>query len=88
MPNKMTWEEIKAQFPDEWVALVNYEPTSAIGVEGTLIVHNPNKKEFHAALRTLLPAYREVAVRYTGQLIKNPEIPLLWQISRTSSTEN
>lgn len=88
MGQKMTWDEIKDQFPNEWVALVNYERTSAIGVKGTLIVHNSNKKEFHITLRTLLPAYRDVAVRYTGQLIKNPEIPLLWQIMNTNSTGN
>ncbi len=84
MGQKMTWEEIKDQFPNEWVALVNYERTSAIGVKGTLIVHNSNKKEFHKSIRALMPQYGNIAVRYTGQLIKNPEIPLLWQISNTN----
>lgn len=81
MPEKMTWEEIKQNFPDEWVAVVDYQRTSAIGVAGTIVTHNSSKKAFHEKVRELMPIYHHIAVRFTGQLIKNPEIPLLWQIT-------
>ena len=84
MENKMSWNEIKKSFPNEWIAVVDYERTSAIGVQGTIITHNHDKKIFHELVKNLMPQYGKIAVRYTGQLIKNPEVPLLWQISNTN----
>lgn len=80
----MDWEKIKKRFPDEWIAVAKYKRTSAIGVSGTVIAHGHNKKTFHETVRKLMPKYHHIAVRYTGQLIKNPEIPLLWQILGTN----
>ncbi|MDP2599867.1 MAG: hypothetical protein Q8P84_03925 [Deltaproteobacteria bacterium] len=80
----MEWEEIKNNFPDEWIAVAEYRRTGAIGVNGTVIAHNPDKKTFHKAVKNLMPQYHNIAVRYTGKLIKNPEIPLLWQILDTN----
>lgn len=81
---KMEWEEIKNSYPDEWIAVAEYERIGAIGVSGTIIAHNPDKKTFHETVKNLMPQYHQIAVRYTGQLIKNPEIPLLWQILDTN----
>lgn len=83
MGEKMNWDELVRAFPNEWVALANYEQVGAIEVTGLVIAHNANKKAFHKTVRTLMPTYHNIAVRYTGQLIKNPEIPLLWQITHT-----
>ncbi|OGQ06271.1 MAG: hypothetical protein A2W61_02210 [Deltaproteobacteria bacterium RIFCSPLOWO2_01_44_7] len=83
MDQKMNWEVMVKTYPDEWIALANYEEKGAVEIIGTVIAHNPNKKTFHEKVRELMPQYRDVAVRYTGQLIKNPEIPLLWQITHT-----
>ncbi|OGQ45173.1 MAG: hypothetical protein A3H42_02315 [Deltaproteobacteria bacterium RIFCSPLOWO2_02_FULL_46_8] len=83
MGEKMNWQELIKAYPDEWVALADYEQKGAIEVTGTVIAHNPNKKIFHETIRELMPTYRDIAVRFTGQLIKNPEIPLLWQITHT-----
>ena len=80
----MDWKEIKNNFPNEWIAVAEYRRTSAIGVSGMVIAHNPNKQSFHETVKRLMPKYHHIAVRYTGQLIKNPEIPLLWQISNTN----
>ena len=84
MGQRMTWEEMKKRYPDEWVALSDYRETGAIEVTGIIIAHNPDKKTFHKTIRKLMPKYRDIAVRYTGKLINNPEIPLLWQITHTS----
>lgn len=73
-----------AAYPDEWVALADYKEDGAISIIGTVITHNPDKKAFHEKVRELMPQYRNIAVRYTGPLVKNPEIPLLWQITHTA----
>ncbi len=85
MQQRMTWDEIKVSFPNEWVALIDYERTGAIGVVGTIVSHHADKKLFHEALRPLMTQYGKIAVRYTGRLIKDAEnTPLLWQISNTN----
>ena len=83
MAKKMTWEEMREMFPDEWVALADYEMDGAINITGTVIAHDPDKKSFHKTVRKLMPKYHDIAVRFTGQLIKNPQIPLLGQITHT-----
>ncbi len=77
----MDWKEIVETYPCEWVAIANYKEDGATEIKGTVIAHNPNKKIFHEKVRELMPQYHDIAVRYTGQLIRNPEIPLLWQIT-------
>ncbi len=83
MGEKMTWSEMVRAFPDEWVALVDYKQTGAVEIEGEVVTHGPDRKEFHETVRKLLPEYGDMALRYTGELIKNPETPLLWQITPT-----
>ncbi len=84
METQMNWPEMVTAYPDEWVALSNYKEEGATEITGTVIVHNPNKKDFHKKVRELMPKYRDIAVRFTGKrLIQHPEIPLLWQITPT-----
>ena len=80
---KMSWNSIKKNFPDQWVALTHFEQKGVVAMEGFVIAHHPNRKEFHKIIGKLLPSYGNIAIRYTGTLVKNPEIPLLWQISPT-----
>ncbi len=82
--HKITWQELVKNFPDEWVALVDYTQKGAEDIEGTLVVHHPDRKKFHKAVGRVIPRYKDMALLYTGELIKNPEIPLLWQISHTN----
>lgn len=83
MKNQMSWNEIQKKFPDEWVALAQYHQKDAEEIEGIIITHHSNRYKFHDMLSKLLPTYGNVAIRFTGTLVKNPEIPLLWQISPT-----
>jgi len=83
MGQKMTWKAMVKTYPDEWVALANYEQGDTLDITGTVITHNSDKKTFHETVRKLMPRYHDIAVRYTGQLITNPDIPLLWQITHT-----
>jgi hypothetical protein len=84
--NRMTWSQLQKSFPDEWVALADYtedDNADEEDLEGVVVVHHPDRKAFHEKLGKVLPEYGDVAVRFTGDTIKNPEIPLLWQISDT-----
>lgn len=83
MENKMTWNEIKRNFPDEWVAVVDYKQSGATGIDGLVATHAPEKKVFYEAMKQVREQYSDVAVRYTGKRIKNAEIPLLWQITNS-----
>ncbi|MFH0799502.1 MAG: hypothetical protein V2A66_04895 [Pseudomonadota bacterium] len=84
MGQKMTWEEMKKAFPDEWIAVVNYTSNEAGDVDGDVVYHSNNKDDFYRDLEKLVKKYGDVAMEYTGERIKNPEIPLLWQISHTA----
>jgi hypothetical protein len=84
MGQKMTWEEMKRVFPDEWVALVNYNSNTSGNIDGEVIFHLQDKSAFYKHIGEILPQYDGIAIRYTGELIKNAEIPLLWQISHTA----
>jgi len=83
MEQKMGWIEIKKTFQDEWVALADYKLTGAIEVEGVIIAHHHDKDIFYKDLGQIRDQYPNIAVRFTGPMIKDPEIPLLWQITHT-----
>ena len=84
MGQKMTWDEMKKAFPNEWVAVVNYIPDDSGEVEGEVVAHFDDKDVFYGELKNLVPRYGDIAMRYTGERIKNAEVPLLWRISHTA----
>ncbi|MBI2335807.1 MAG: hypothetical protein HYU97_03480 [Deltaproteobacteria bacterium] len=83
MGQKMKWEDMVKNYPAEWVALIDYESKDALNIEGIVVAHDPDRNIFHHIVGDLLPKYGDMAIRYTGELVKNEEIPLLWQISHT-----
>ena len=83
MAQRMTWEEVKKVYPSEWVAFVSYTEKDGFPIEGIVVAHHPERELFHKLL-TGLTQYKDIAIRYSGQRIKNPEIPLLWQITGTN----
>ncbi len=79
---RLTWTEICARHPDEWVLLVdvdwidrvNYEFRSAV-----VLSHARGRREVFDRVRPLLPRYPELAHYYTGS-IRAPHP--LWKLSR------
>ncbi len=53
MGEKLTWEEIKKQYDQEWVELVDYDwpDGESHPRSGTLRSHAADKKEFHQQCR-------------------------------------
>ncbi|MCP4134784.1 MAG: hypothetical protein GY754_27665 [bacterium] len=64
MGKKMTWEEMKKNFPDEWLLIVDFElDSSGRIVAGTVSRHSKEKDDVYR-----LPALnRPSAFRYTGE---------------------
>jgi hypothetical protein len=64
MGQKMTWEDMKSAFPDEWLLITDYE-TDECGcvIIGTVERHSIEKEEVFK-----LPAVdKNCAFRYTGE---------------------
>lgn len=84
MGQKMTWEEMKKAYPDEWVAIVNSTTDEDGEIDGEVVAHFDDKEEFYRHAKDIVHRYGGMTMLYTGELIKNAETPLLWQISRTA----
>ncbi len=84
MPAILSWEEVVARYPNEWVAFTDYELVGPRAVQGTIIAHENNKKSLYQFLSQTVPPGGNVAVRYTGQLIKEDALPMLWVNSTIS----
>lgn len=79
MGQKMTWEEMREAYPNEWVAVVNYTSNELGDVDGEVVYHSDDKDDFYRHAKDVVNSYGGMAMRYTGELIKNAEVPLLWQ---------
>ncbi|MBI4861154.1 MAG: hypothetical protein HY815_12985 [Candidatus Riflebacteria bacterium] len=66
MGEKLTWDEIKKRFPDEWVVLVDSSFNENEDLtEGTVFAHGSNRDTIYDQCRR---APSPFAVRFTGQL--------------------
>ena len=62
---KMTWEEMKKTFPDEWLLVVDYEvDSSGHLVAGVVLRHSKSTDEVCAMPA---PEKKDFALRYTGE---------------------
>lgn len=88
MGKKMTWEEMKNAYPDEWVAISNVEgdvDTPFGNISGEVIIHDADEAAFTAQLKKK-SFNKTVDIRFTGEVLPdNPVGPILWQISDTNS---
>ncbi len=65
MGSKMTWEEMKKEFPNEWLMVVNFTVDRFGEVAaGEVIRHSKDKSEVYQPVPNL---YKEVFFSYTGE---------------------
>lgn len=83
MQQPMTWSEICRDFPNEWVAVVDYKREGPVEVNGVVVAHGPDRDRFKDEIVKAMQEHGKVAMRYTGELIQESELPLLWQIFPT-----
>ena len=65
MADKLSWNEIKRTYPDEWVVLVDYSMAGADPTDGVVIDHGRVKKQVYQRLRDIPD---KCAVMYTGEI--------------------
>jgi hypothetical protein len=65
MPQKLSWDEIRRQYPDEWVVLTDHRIDGIDIVEGIVVDHGAVKAEVYARLRN---SPNGSAVLYTGEI--------------------
>lgn len=66
---RLTWDEIRARYPDEWVALVDVDvidDASFIFRTAVVLVHGANGRELIRRAELLLPEVSSCAYLYTG----------------------
>lgn len=83
MTDQMAWSEICRAFPDEWVVVVDYENKGPVEVDGVVISHGPDRNRLKDEIVKAMQEHGRIAMRYTGDLIQESELPLLWQIFPT-----
>ena len=75
MAEKLTWDEIKRQYPDEWVILtepdVDRSTTTLLG--GRVFAHGKDRDEVHDQLKDV-PG--DFSIRWTGRLRSVGILPL------------
>lgn len=65
MQIKMTWQEMKKKYPNEWLMVVNYTLDKFGSIkEGEVLQHSPDRAGI--VLEHPHP-YKQVAFRYTGE---------------------
>lgn len=61
---RMTWEEMKVAFPDEWLLITDFETdTSGRLMSGIIERHSPSK----SVVYTPPAPQKPIALRYTGE---------------------
>ena len=84
MQQPMSWNDICRAYPNEWVAVVDYKREGPVEVSGVVVGHAPERTQFYTSTEKILQKYDRVALRYTGELVQESDLPLLWQISHTA----
>lgn len=65
MANKLSWDEIKTRYPDEWVVVTNYHIEGIDLLDGIVVDHGKVKKDVYARLRQ---TPNGSAIWYTGEI--------------------
>jgi len=75
MNDLLSFEEIKARFPAEWVLVVDYQTDASLElVAGRVLCHSIDREEVDRKLLELRPS--RFAVRYLGTMAENTALVL------------
>ena len=79
----MNWEEIKIQYPDEWVVLGNPIFDGMKIMYGTVLVHHSDKRVASIEGGERREGFNKFTVSFTGTIKSNYHIGLLRTITKT-----
>jgi hypothetical protein len=66
MPDKLTWDEIKRRYPDEWVAVVDYHVEGCDLTDGVVVAHDKDREQVYQYLARERP--KDCATWFTGRV--------------------
>ncbi len=71
---RLTWDEICARYPDEWVVMTEIEENDdRFEIDGGLVLgHFKSRKEASPFIKAAFARYEEIGSFWTGKLIKDP----------------
>ena len=64
MADKLSWDEIKQRYPDEWVVLTDFVDGEDEVAEGSIFFHSPDRDSAYDLCRS---APSPFAIRFTGK---------------------
>ena len=64
----VSFETIKAAFPNEWVLLINPQMEAISVLKGRVLFHHKNKKEVCLYAKKVAKEYPIIKVTYTGKM--------------------
>ena len=67
MEQTQAFEQLKAQFPDEWLLLANPEFENARPVKGRLLAHGRDYLELCYQSQALAVGFQDSTIVYTGE---------------------
>lgn len=71
-------------YPNEYVAMIESEETPTQILSGVVVAHDPDRKRFHQKTKQLAEQHPDLSISYTGKLVEDTTVPLLWQITHIS----
>ena len=78
------WEDIKTQYPDEWVVIGNPIFEGMKILKGTVLAHHPDKRVASIEGGERREGFKKFTVSFTGQIKSNYHIGLLRTITKTN----
>jgi hypothetical protein len=79
----LLWEDIKNQYPDEWVVIGNPIFDGMKIVQGTVLSHHPDKRVASIEGGERREGFNKFTVSFTGEIKSNYHIGLLRTITKT-----
>jgi hypothetical protein len=69
---RLTWEEIKSRYPDEWVLLIEFDEREdkddADWDSAIVAAHAPRRAEAYANAREIVERHKHVGFFFTGRV--------------------
>ncbi len=80
----IAWEDIKKQYPDEWVVIGNPTFDGMKILKGTVLAHHPDKRVASIEGGERREGFKKFTVSFTGQIKSNAHIGLLRTIHKAN----
>ncbi|MCW3107202.1 MAG: hypothetical protein JWQ09_1708 [Segetibacter sp.] len=78
--NRISFDQVKEMYPNEWVLLGNPEMQNTTILGGVVLYHSKDKKEVCYIGRDKTSGFSTVTIAYAGNLKQNRKIGILKRI--------